>query len=581
MQMSYGICRIKKLKAGNLKASAQHTQRKRFTPNADPDKEHICIIGEDAQELETLVKDRIGKQTIRKNGVLAVEILLSASPEYFRPDDKSEAGYYEQARLADFQTTARQWLIERYGDRIVRAELHLDEATPHIHAYLVPLDERGKLNCRGLFGTRSKLSQLQDSYAQAMSELGLERGIKGSRATHTQIKQYYTAVTQEANLTLDEAGIQHQLADRGRILKENKEIKLTAKSLVQKLGVLDYRNLELELQTDNLKQETQLWKDKYLDLANLDANYTQNIPLSAVAYELGLSPIEGKQDLWHNHDNVLKITDTTFSTLSPTQPKEGSNALDLVMTTLDCDFTEAVIWLNDRFGSSVASQSVDLFTKEVIKTAPVPKFTPPTCDEKGWQQVRNHLLDELKVASKVVDKLHREGLIYADGKQNLVSIRRNLDKFVTGASLKGTLAGAGNKFTSLSTGSKRSGGWFYFESSADINAPIERVVLVNSPLEALSLASLEQSPVQKTIYLSLEETSQLPLEFLRSLPPKSVLIALNNNPSSKKLAHLIRQQLPKQTVFKRPRSIDWNTELVKSAYWQQQGEYTQNRGVQR
>ncbi|MBW4635237.1 MAG: plasmid recombination protein [Iphinoe sp. HA4291-MV1] len=163
--MAYGICRIQKLKAGNLKPSAQHTGRKRFTPNANPEKEHICIIGEETQELDSLVRNRIGKQPIRKNAVLAVEILLSASPEYFRPDDKSEAGYYEPSRLVDFQAAACQWLSKTYGDRIVLAHLHLDEATPHIHAYLVPLDSRGKLNCRKLFGTRSKLSQLQDSFA--------------------------------------------------------------------------------------------------------------------------------------------------------------------------------------------------------------------------------------------------------------------------------------------------------------------------------------------------------------------------------------------------------------------------------
>ncbi|MDJ0744889.1 MAG: plasmid recombination protein [Xenococcaceae cyanobacterium MO_167.B27] len=56
----------------------------------------------------------------------------------------------------DWKQAVHQWLDNQYGDRIVRAELHLDEATPHIHAYLVPLDERGKLNCRGLFGGREK-----------------------------------------------------------------------------------------------------------------------------------------------------------------------------------------------------------------------------------------------------------------------------------------------------------------------------------------------------------------------------------------------------------------------------------------
>ena len=70
-------------------------------------------------------------------------MLLTASPEYFRPEEPSRAGYYEPQKLADFQQAVHGWLDDQYGDRIVRAELHLDEATPHVHAYLVPLDERG------------------------------------------------------------------------------------------------------------------------------------------------------------------------------------------------------------------------------------------------------------------------------------------------------------------------------------------------------------------------------------------------------------------------------------------------------
>ena len=123
-------------------------------------------------------------------------MLLTASPEYFRPDDPSRAGYYEPEKLADFQQSVHSWLDNEYGDRIVRAELHLDESTPHVHAYLVPLDERGKLNCRGIFGGRQKLSQFQDSYANAMSPIGLERGIKGSKAKHTKIQHYYAAINQ-------------------------------------------------------------------------------------------------------------------------------------------------------------------------------------------------------------------------------------------------------------------------------------------------------------------------------------------------------------------------------------------------
>ena len=229
--MAYGICRIQKLKAGSVGGSGQHTNRQRYTPNADPEQQHIRIVGEpdtpNSPDLETLVRQRIGDQTIRKNAVLAVEFLLTASPEYFRPDDPGQAGHYEPQRLEDFQHQACVWLSNNYGDRIVRAELHLDEATPHIHAYLVPLDEEGKLNCRALFGgSRYRLSELQDSFEAAMVPLGLERGIKGSRATHTEVKEYYAAVTQSPDTTLDMQTIHHQLADRQRALKEKAVLSL-------------------------------------------------------------------------------------------------------------------------------------------------------------------------------------------------------------------------------------------------------------------------------------------------------------------------------------------------------------------
>jgi Plasmid recombination enzyme len=562
--MAYGICRIKKLKVSSLKACDQHVQRQRFTPNADPSKENVCILGQNqaGTDLETLVRERIGKQTIRKNAVMAVELLLSASPEYFRPNNKSEAGYWDKERLEDFQDVASLWLTECWGEgRIVRAELHLDEATPHIHAFLVPLDDKGKLNCRGLFGTKLKLSQLQDSYAKAMSTLGLERGIRGSKATHTQIKQYYTAVTQFPDLSLDAATIQHQLADRKRILKAKTEMELTAKALSKKLEAKEYRNLELEVSLEASQQQLDHWQRKY---QNLNKN-TEFVPLQIVAWELGLSPIDGQPDQWGSFEQVFKITDTSFSLPNSTTStvRQSSSALDLVMRVNNCDFQEATIWLNDRFGEVVALQAADYHTKQIIKQEAVPKFKLPTSEEKHWLQVRTYLLEEMKLSSSLINKLHLEGLIYADNKQNLVCTCRTLaNKSLTGATLHRTNV-PDKQFTSLAAGSKRLGGYFYFESGGDLTQPLERVAVVDTPINALSMATLD-NPTQKTMYVSLNG-NQPPYDFLRSLPAKSVLIALNHNPNSEKIAHQIRQQLPKQTLFKRPTSVDWNTELRKAS----------------
>lgn len=100
------------------------------------------------------------------------------------------------------------WLRKSYGnDNIVSAMLHMDEATPHIHETVVPLvkgewrkaklklDESGKkqyrkknLNaprlCADDMMGRTKLTEYQDSYAEAMSKYGLQRNIKGSEVRH-------------------------------------------------------------------------------------------------------------------------------------------------------------------------------------------------------------------------------------------------------------------------------------------------------------------------------------------------------------------------------------------------------------
>ena len=194
--MSLTVCRIQKIKSwGTLKGNEAHTLRERETANANPEIDNVRII-DDASGLDlvTLVKNKIGPQKIRSNAVLAIEILLSASADYFRPDAPHEAGVYDKQRLDKFVEATVKWLHSSWGERVVRAELHLDEITPHIHAYIVPLDERGKLNCRRLFGGRINLSQLQDSFAEAVAHLGISRGIKGSTAKHTKLKKYYPQI---------------------------------------------------------------------------------------------------------------------------------------------------------------------------------------------------------------------------------------------------------------------------------------------------------------------------------------------------------------------------------------------------
>jgi len=89
----------------------------------------------------------------------------------------------------------RRWLEQEFGKKnLVKLYLHMDETTPHLHAVVIPIDPKGKLNCRHFLGGADKLSALQDRYAEAMKPHGLERGNKGSKARHQSVKQFYSLI---------------------------------------------------------------------------------------------------------------------------------------------------------------------------------------------------------------------------------------------------------------------------------------------------------------------------------------------------------------------------------------------------
>ena len=59
----------------------------------------------------------------------------------------------------------------------------------HRHA-----NARRKIERSFYCGGRAKLAEQQDRIAELMSELGLERGIRGSKAKHKTIQQFYSEI---------------------------------------------------------------------------------------------------------------------------------------------------------------------------------------------------------------------------------------------------------------------------------------------------------------------------------------------------------------------------------------------------
>lgn len=206
--MGYAVCHLVKGK-GSGAGRGKHNDREVIPPNADKDKQDLNIEvsrtaeGLKANKLGSLgsLKDRIserikegynGKREIRSDATTHISIVLTGSHE-------------DMKNIENDATKRREWIIANYefiektykSENVVGFAVHRDEHTMHIHATVVPLTKDGRLSAKEVIGGRDGLKNLQTEYALAMSNAGFEelgRGQEGSKAKHTDVKQYYGAV---------------------------------------------------------------------------------------------------------------------------------------------------------------------------------------------------------------------------------------------------------------------------------------------------------------------------------------------------------------------------------------------------
>lgn len=195
--MAYAIMRAKKLKtAGSVGAALQHCFRERETLNADEDRtaQNVHLVATSTDQAMGLMRDRLPEKR-RKDAVLAVEYVMTASPEWW------ETASEDQQKA--FFDRSMQWLESKYGkENIVTASIHNDELTPHLSAFVVPVTLDGRLSAKEFIGNRTLMRQDQTTFAESLADLGLERGIEGSQATHQRVKTHYGAIKKADQQTL-------------------------------------------------------------------------------------------------------------------------------------------------------------------------------------------------------------------------------------------------------------------------------------------------------------------------------------------------------------------------------------------
>ena len=137
---------------------------------------------------QRLVDHGIDPDNRRREGVIAREVVLSASHEFFAAGSEADRA----ARLDKWKAAQVPFLIEHFGaHRLVSVVLHRDEYTPHVHAIVLALKHspdrrRGpEWTLAGeVLAATGKWAQDQTVYARAMAPFGLSRGKEKSDNKH-------------------------------------------------------------------------------------------------------------------------------------------------------------------------------------------------------------------------------------------------------------------------------------------------------------------------------------------------------------------------------------------------------------
>lgn len=193
--MAYAIMRWAKITSQTQANKATgHNYRQDKVLNADEQAPHpnVELVNTAERGYWELAEERIAEVVTRKvrdDQVRCMEVILTASPEFFERDANGRALNMSQSQWLKDQLT---FLEKKFGkENVLSCTLHQDEKSPHVHAVIAPITEDGRLSAKLLFNPKT-LTDYQSQYGEAMKAYGLERGVEHSEAKHQPMERLYT-----------------------------------------------------------------------------------------------------------------------------------------------------------------------------------------------------------------------------------------------------------------------------------------------------------------------------------------------------------------------------------------------------
>lgn len=265
--MSYAIIRNEKYTRSSLMGIYRHNERKNTSYtnkniNHQNTYKNYAIKKCDTNYLKKF--DQIRQENnlkgwIKKNSNVVCEYIITSDSEYFNSIGEEETQRFFETAY-NFVKSYKN-LGEKY---ILSANVHLDEATPHLHLVFIPvvhnLDKKSgktvdKICCSDFWKGKDSYKRLQDNFHKYMVRAGfnVERGLEIGRK-NIPIEKY----KELTNYEMQEYRMQNINLEKEKEIIDTEELKKEYKRVIRKFNKLAKQYTRVKTITDTIiqKQET-------------------------------------------------------------------------------------------------------------------------------------------------------------------------------------------------------------------------------------------------------------------------------------------------------------------------------------
>lgn len=504
----------------------------------------------------------------KEDSVLAVEIILTTSPESLRFNDDKSA-QLDPAKVKIFELAAQEFL-KRWGD-CAHFKAHYDEKTPHFQGFVVPCTgfiPGAPLNAKKELGPQV-FEQYQTDWAVMLQKHGLDvkRGEPGSQASHESVHDYYARVNAKlpslppvpspvpgptSTEKIQEAmGVETDrlIAQKARskaISERNQATHDQRKTFAAKAAELEAKN-KLLLER-SLKSEAKLVSLK-TQSAQLRA-----LPLTEVLRMFGCEQTHDDKQRWSTPAGDVWIDKSDggrFNSFDDERLK-GVGAIDLVMKINGSSFADAVSLLAEKYGIDATSHDAAKFLAVSAKSTVVkalqsvsePSLLPVPAPGR-LDAARAYLTQIRALPILLVNKMIEQGKIYADKFANVCFLTDTKN----GVEIRGTAKPKnGNIFR----------GHRGLKTGFTVLGNLKKVAIVESAVEALSCHTLNGMTAVSVGGSNAKKAAEIAKAWIDK--GATVFAAQNADAAGEKQAAALMQAVPGVHRLK-PLLNDWNDDL--------------------